>query len=366
MAFSDDEPRQLDLDDLVEAAEANPLLRRVDALCEARSWDALVELARRCREAYERGKQLWPIAEHIDYRLALEASAPFAASVLTPAAGRFALGPLTEVAASTHTFDELEPHLPSPQVAGVVAAERVLRGEVLTGRPGAHPEVLELPMHLEAWEPPYMLATYKAHEIEAPSPEVAQLTAEVSAADAEPIDDDELHRALLDLASTWVTGSGGRAEAAVVEGGVAGAIGSLGARSFLIGEVPAREALALMAWAAASGGAHGRRRGAAAGRSAAWWAAAELTDLDWPPDPDELAREMDRLRWYRWEPHEMTVPLPGALRGATVPLPGALRGATVPLPGALRGASGGWNLHLAVEDPDDGWSAAIAAEDRSD
>ena len=28
--------------------------------------------------------------------------------------------------------------------------------------------------------------------------------------------------------------------------------------------------------------------------------------------------------------------------------------------------TGGRNLHLAVEDPDDGWSAAIAAEDRSD
>jgi hypothetical protein len=346
MAFYDDEPRPLDLDDLVEAAEPNPLLRRVDALCDARAWDDLVELARRCREAYERGKQLWPIAEHIDYRLALEAPPAYAASVLTPAAGRFAFGPLTEVAASTHTFDELEPHLPSPQVAGVVAAERVLRGEVLTGRPEAHAEVLELPMHLEAWEPPYMLATYKAHEIQAPSPEVTQLTAEGSAADADaaPIDDDELLRALLDLATTWVTGSGGRAEAAVVEGGVAGAIGALGAHSFLIGEVDPREALALMAWAAASGGAHGRRRGAAAGRSAAWWAATELTGLDWPPDPDELAREMGRLRWYRWEPHEMTVPQSGALRGA----------------------SGGWNLHLAVEDPDDGWSAAIAAEDRTE
>src|SRR5437763_1196292 len=208
MAFYDDEPRQLDLDDLVEAAEPNPLLRRVDALCDARAWDDLVQLARRCREAYERGKQLWPIAEHID--------------------------------------------------------------------------------------------------------------------------DDELHRALLGLAGTWVTGSSGRAEAAVVEGGVAGAIGNLGARSFLIGEIQPREALALMAWAAASGGAHGRRRGAAAGRSAAWWAVAELSGLDWPPDPDELAREIGRLRWYRWEPHEMTVPLPGALRGASV----------------------GWNLHLAVEDPD--------------
>ena len=74
-----DELRPLELDDLVEAAEPNPLLRRVDALCDARAWDELVELARRCREAYERGKQLWPIAEHIDYRLALEASPRYAA-----------------------------------------------------------------------------------------------------------------------------------------------------------------------------------------------------------------------------------------------------------------------------------------------
>src|SRR5258708_4651256 len=223
MAFYDDEPRQLDLEDLVEAAEANPLPRRGDAPCAAGAGDALAQRARRGREASERGKQLGPIAEHIDSRLALEAPPAYAASVLTPAAGRFAFGPLTEVAASTHTFDELEPHLPSPQVAGVVAAERVLRGEVLTGRPEAHAEVLELPMYLEAWEPPYMLATYKAHEIQAPSPEVAQLPAEGSAADAAPIDDAELHRPLLDLATTWVTGSGGRAGAPALRAGLAGA-----------------------------------------------------------------------------------------------------------------------------------------------
>lgn len=334
MSYYDDEPRPLDLDDLVEAAEPNPLLRRVDALCDSRAWDDLVELARRCREAYERGKQLWPIAEHIDYRLALESPARYATSVLTPSAGRFAFGPLTEVAASTHSFDELAPYLPSPQVAGVVAAERVLRGEVLTGREDAHPEVLELPMRLLAWEPPYPLATYRSHELEAPSPEVAQLTARASGTlGGGQIDDDELHRALLDLATTWVTGSAGKAEATVIEGDAAAAIGGLGVGTFLIGGIQPREALALMAWAAASGGAHGRRRGGAAGRSVAWWAAAELSGVDWPPDPDDLASEMGRLRWYRWEPLEMT---------------------------------GGWNLHLAVEDPEDGWSAAIAAEDRSE
>jgi hypothetical protein len=67
----------------------------------------------------ERGKQLWPIAEHVDYRLALEGPPELAASVLSPAGGRFALGPLTEVAASTHTFAELVPHVTSPLVAGV-------------------------------------------------------------------------------------------------------------------------------------------------------------------------------------------------------------------------------------------------------
>jgi hypothetical protein len=328
-----DELRPLDLDDLVEAAEPNPLLRRVDALCDARAWDELVELARRCREAYERGKQLWPIAEHIDYRLALEAPPSYAAAVLTPSAGRFAFGPLTEVAASTHTFDALVAHLPSPQVAGVVAAERVLRGEDLRGRPDAHAEVLELPMALQAWEPSYPLAVYRAHEVELASPEVTALTTLGRQEPGEPVEEPELTRSLLDLVAAWVTGSGARAEAAVVDGPAEAAIGALGVGTFLIGEVDARQALALMGWAAASGGAHGRRRGAAAGRSAAWWVATELSDLDWPPDPGELGEELSRLRWYRWEPRRL---------------------------------AGGWHLHLAVEDPEAGWSAALAAEDRAD
>src|SRR5947208_2674116 len=169
MTFYDDELRPLELDDLVEAAEANPLLRRVDALCDARAWDELVELARRCREAYERGKQLWPIAEHIDYRLALEAPPRYAAAVRPPTAARVA---------------------------------------------------------------------------------------------------------------AWVTASGGRAEAVVVDVPAEAAIGALGVGPFMSGEIGPRLARALMGWAAASGGAHRRRRVAAAGRSAAWWVATELSDVD--------------------------------------------------------------------------------------
>lgn len=321
------------LDDLLEAAEPNPLLRRVDGMCATRQWDALVTFARRCREAYERGKQLWPIAEYIDYRLALEAPASFAAGVLTPTAGRFALGPLTEVAASTHTFDELAAFLPSPQVAGVVAGERVLRGEDLRGRPDAHGEVLELPLHLEPWEPAYLVPTYKHSDVAVPGPELSPLREEAQGCPAERLDEPDLVRALLEVVAMWVRGSGARADAVVVEGPACAAVAALGAEHFLLGRIPPAEALHLLGWAGASGGAHGRRRGAAAGRSAAWWAAAALCDLEWPPDPDELGDELSRLAWYRWEPPELT---------------------------------GGWNLHLAVEDAASGWAAALLAEDRAD
>lgn len=328
-----EETYQLSEGDLVEAAQPNELLRRVDALCDARRWDDLVDLGWRCREAVERGKQLWPIAEHVEYRLALEAPAEYAASVMAPTAGRFALGPLTEVAASTHEFSELRPFLSSPQVAGVLAAERVVRGENLEGVEGTHPEVMELPMVLQGWEPQYELATYRSSKVTAPAPEVEPLTVTGARQAAELMEDDELIRSLLDLVATWVRSSNGIADAVVVEGTAQAAIGELGEEEFLIGEIEPAQALALMGWAAASGGAHGRRNGAAAGRSAAWWAATSLCDLEWPPSPDELGQDMAELRWYRWEP---------------------LR----PL--------GGWQLHLAVEDEVNGWAAAIAAEDRAE
>lgn len=329
----DDEGYRLTDGDLVEAAQPNELLRRVDALCEARQWDGLVDLAWRCREAVERGKQLWPIAEHVEYRLALEAPASYAASVLSPTAGRFALGPLTEVSASTHEFSELSPFISSPQIAGVLAAERVVRGENLEGIDKTHPEILELPMVLQGWEPQYSLATYRSSKVVAPPPEVEPLTTRSAGGAGTEIDDPELVRSLLDLAATWVRSSNGLADATVVDGPVEAAIGRLCDDEFLIGDIEPALALALMGWAGASGGAHGRRNGAAAGRSAAWWAASTLCDLEWPPNPDQLGEELSELRWFRWEP--------------------------------LRPV-GGWHLHLAVEDAENGWSAAIAAEDRAE
>ncbi|MGH2731026.1 MAG: hypothetical protein ACRDJI_10525 [Actinomycetota bacterium] len=318
------------LTELVEAGDLNGLLRAVDGLCADRSWDELLRLADRCADAIERGKQLWPITEHIDYRLALEAPGEYAARVLKPDVGRFAHGPLTEVAASTHAWAELAPHIGTPQAAAYVAQERVLRGEVLTGDGRAHPEVLELPLNLQGWEPTYCLAVFRADHVEVPEPWDPRAPFEEIATDpGAVVEDSELTGALLDLVQPWISESNGAAQVVVVEGGAAAAAAALTYGPLRMGSLEPAEAVQAMAWAAASGGAHGRRRGAALGRFAAWYTAALLSGLEWPVDPDDLGRELEHLAWHRWdegEPEE------------------------------------GWVLRLAIEHAD-GWAAAIGASD---
>ena len=317
--------------ELVEAADLNALLRAVDGLCSSRSWDELLELADRCEEAIERGKQLWPIAAHIDYRIALEAPGPIAAEVLHPEMGRFAHGPLTEVAASSHTWGELAPHLSTPQVAAYVAQERVLRGEVLEGDDRAHVEVMEMPLRLAHWEPTYALATFYRDHVEVAEPWTP--TEPMTTVEAQPgpeIEDAELTGVLLDLVAPWTTESNGAARAVVVDGDAAAAASAIALGSVMIGPLAPDEAIQRMAWAAASGGAHGRRRGAALGRLMAWYVAVLASDLRWPPIPDHLERAIKRLRWWRWDEDV---------------------------------AENGWVLRLAISDPSGGWAAAIGATD---
>ena len=315
--------------DLIEAGDLNGLLRVVDGLAGSRAWDEMLELADRCDDAIERGKQMWPIIAHIDYRIALEAPGAYAADVLESELSRFLLGPLTEVAASTHTWDELAPHLKTPQAAAYVAQERVLRGEVLAGREGTHPEVLEIPLGLMEWEPTYALATYRPDHVEVAEPWEPRAPMEaVTPAAAPELADDEVVTTLLDLVTPWTTESNGAARAVVVEGDAVAAASRLAFTTLRIGPLQREEALQRMAWAAAAGGAHGRRRGAAFGRFSAWYTTAVLSGYEWPVTPEELER--DHLRWFRWdegEPEE------------------------------------GWVIRLAVEDPTDGWSAALAATD---
>jgi len=323
--------------ELVELGDVEELARHAGRLAAAEEWDELAELRDLCRSALERGRQLWPVAALAEYRLALDAPAPWAAGVLVTGAGRFTPGPLPEVAASTHTWAELAPWVqrgtPEPAMA---AHERVVRGEVVDEEdPGVMRGVLELPLSLQPWEPAYPVAVYEPDQASFPLPPLSGFVdVDLPSTRAPALDDAETLRALVDLAGAWTRESNGRAEAVAVRGSAAHAVAALGvaARCRMV-ELPSADALARMAWTAASGGAHGRRRGMAAGRFAAWWTAAALTgvlDDDWPPAAADVGDAIGELRWFAWD--------------AGAP-------------------STGWSFRLAVEDPADGLAWALTATD---
>jgi hypothetical protein len=314
----------------VARGDLDALVRLVGDLCAAGDWDGVVLLRDRSRAALERGLQLWPAAEYAEYRLALEAPGPYAGPVVVDGAGRFALGPLWEVAAGGHTWAELAPYLPAGPARALVAHERVVRGEDLTGDAGVDPGVLDLPLALQRWEPQYPVAVFHAEKADFPGPPRPDLRPLALPPPGAVVDDDQTTEAWLDLARPWADQSNGKVEAVVVEGGAAAAIAALRPDGVLAAEVEASWALAVMAWAGASGGAYGRRRGTAAGRAAAWWAAASLVAADWPAEPARLGEALARVRWLAWEPPEFSM---------------------------------GWGLHLAGEVPEEGLAFAVAACD---
>jgi Family of unknown function (DUF6183) len=327
--------------DLIERGDIDALTFYVNELVGRRDWDELDLLRERCRSALERGKQLWAVAAYIEYRLCLEAPGEWAATMLENGTGRFAFGPLPEVAASAHTWSELSPHLHSTPQAAMAAHERVVRGDDLTADESVArlPAVLDLPLRLQSWEPHYALPDYHADRVEAAPPRLPPLEraaghpAPTSAnghispsAKAAHATSDEVSLALEDLVSTWTAESNGRAEAVSVVGQAADAVAALGARLTHIVELAPADALAAMAWAAGDGGAHGRRRGTAPGRFGAWWVLAVLGHLtdEWPPPSDALAAVLGGARWYEWGSGE---PVTGwALRLAVEATDGRRRG----------------------------------------
>lgn len=295
-----------EISELVELGDLDELTRLVGRLCESADWDGLVELRDRCREALHRGKQLWPVAALAEYRSALDAPGRWAAAVLRPGAGRFALGPLSEVVASTHGWDELAPHAPPGPVAALAAHECVMRGEDLRGRSGIDPSVLDMPLALQPWELRYPLAEYRADVALFPSPTVPALTSRSLPSGVDQVDDRQSCDALLDVVAAWTTESNGRAHAVAVAGDAVSALAAFGLRSARMCEIAPSDALAHLAWAGASGGAHGRRRGMAPGRFSAWWALAAMAGLleGWPVPADELGEAAGSLRWYAWDAGE--------------------------------------------------------------
>lgn len=311
----------------VESSDTDELVRIVDGHAAARSWEGMAEVRRRCDEAQTRGKQLWGVTEYVRYRLALDAPGEWAGPAVSEGRTRFTIGPLPEVAASTKTWAELEPHLAPGPERTMTAYERVLRGEDLVDAV-LDPLFLELPLAMQSWEPAYELATYKPDRVETATPKRPD-TNIVGVEAGTPIDDDG-RRALLSVVEHWVETSNGRAQAVCVEGPAAAAVGALGvSRAGIAGADPTL-ALAWVAWAASVGGAHGRRRGAAAGRFSAWWLGNELARLDWPPDPTELGDAVAELGWFLWSDGSPDT---------------------------------GWSLRVAVESPADGLSWALSAVD---
>ncbi len=318
------------IQELIEASDLDELVKLIDRMATGAEWDAIGTLIERCEEAVERGKQVWPARHYAEYRLARDAPAKIAASVVAPGAGRFAPGPLWEVAASTHTWAELEPYVTAPEMRSVIAQERALRGDEVpadAAGPG-----LEIPLALQSWEPEYATATYRADGVDVPGPEVPDLEWVDLGDPGEPSGEGGGAAALLEVVRHWLDDSSGRGEAVAVEGHAEAAIRALGPHRVRLVEVPAAVALDVMAWSGAGGGAYGRRRGAPAGRVAAWWAAACLLGLDdaWPVDPAVLGEELATLRWVVWDPGDQAT---------------------------------GWAYHLAVEDPDEDLAWAVSAVD---
>lgn len=308
----------------IESSDTDELLRVVDDFCKSRSWGDLELLRSRCHEALQRGKQLWGVEEHIRYRLALEAPAEVAGRVVSEGSSRFGLGPLPEVAASSHSWVELSGHLEHGPTRATTAAERVVRGETVDN------ERLELPGQLLDWEPRYVTATYKRDRVEAHAPDLPSLQEVALPGEVQSIGDPISESGLSDLVAPWVEESNGRCETSTVEGDHLSAIRGLGLTTARAGALSPLEALSWMGWAAASGGAHGRRRGAAAGRYLAWWAVAGLADLDWPPDPAAVGAATRAIGWHWFDDGSPDI---------------------------------GWSIRLAISDPKQGISWAIAAVD---
>ncbi len=325
----------MDRAQLAEAVDGNDpdrLLRLIDTATVDGDWDGIMELRTRCYAAVAQGKQLWGVAHHAEYRLALQAPGRYAGPMVTEDPSGFGLGPLEEVAASTHTWAQLEEFLPEGPSKALVAHERVIRGEDLTEASGIDRQVLEIPLVLAPWEPRYELATYHPDKAEFPSPDPPTLEPVALSSPGKETEDFESQEALRRLVDTWVTESNGRVQVTAVRGSAQEALAALGLHEVRMAPITPEEAIAQMGWAAASGGAHGKRKGSAAGRFAAWWGVAAITGLldGWPVEADDLGRAADAIRWFWWSDL-----VPGT----------------------------GWDLHLAANDPMRNRSWAITATD---
>ena len=321
-------------DALVDRADLDEIIREIDALCAHREWSTLAALRDKAAAAVKTGRQTWPCATLANYRLALHASPELAAASLQHPTSTFSIGPLTEVIAQHHTWDELAPHIDDAPLRGFVAYERALRGETIDND-AALRGVLEIPITPAEWEPGYELPVYDDNGVTAPTPRLhLPSTTRVRCVSGEIDDDHDIESAIRSVFEAWTTQSNGRVSFAAVSGGIDSALGALGLGDANVAPLEPAQVMSLVAWAGASGGAHGRRRGMAQGRFGAWWFATAMADAldEWPLPPGTMRAEMEELQWFAWTTDEPTL---------------------------------GWQLQLAIEDPFNDMSWAFTARDMS-
>jgi len=318
------------LEELVHRADLDALVRHVDDTCSAREWSHLVRVRDAARTAVNTGRQLWPIATLANYRLALWAPAELAVRALDDTARTFMPGPVSEIIAVHHRWEDLEPFLAPGHDRSLVAHERALRGDDIDS---AEHSALDIPMKVQAWEPRYDPASYNDDGVDSQMPDMSRADEAVVAVPGESVDDPETVTAFRSLVEPWTSQSNGSARCTVAEGGIAESLHLHGVLSARIARIDPQEALGLLAWAGASGGAHGKRRGLATGRSNAWWFLATFAGMqeDWPCDPDELGEVIDAMTFAVWD--DDTSPVDG------------------------------WNLRLVIEDTDEGLACAVSAHD---
>lgn len=317
------------LDELVQRADLDGLVRYVDDVCSSRDWEHLVTVRNDARAAVSTGRQLWPIATLANYRLALWAPPREAARALDDTARTFMPGPVSEILAVHHTWTSLEPFLDLGHDRSLFAYERSLRGDYVDP---AEFTALDVPFAPQQWEPQYCVATYSDDGGSFPSPDIPRASETATPEPSSRIDDDESLDAFRQLVEPWTAHSNGRAEFVCVEGRRDNALHALGVADARVHTLDHRNALQWLAWAGASGGAHGRRRGAATGRFSAWWFLAHVAGIadEWPVHPGEFGTIVSSLRYWWWDTDEPRT---------------------------------GWECRLVIEDEDEGISCALSAHD---
>jgi hypothetical protein len=227
--------------------------------------------------------------------------------VVDEEAGRFTMGPLTEVIAQNHQWSELSEFLQPSPTSTYIAHECGIRGQQVDG--DLFP-ALESPCTLLSIETNYALAEYHDNEAKFPSPTIPVMGSAIAipASSANVAHDSEVSTAFHQLVDAWTTQSNGELRISCVEGSVLDALAALEIQEARLSLLTSSDALAWLTWAGASGGAHGRRRGNALGRDAAWWTVAALTGQtsNWPLSGEDSMTAVNSLQWFWWDANEAT------------------------------------------------------------